>query len=404
MAAFDGRDFEGANAVLYLQEKAPKTARLALASGVVVSKKGSRALVVSLVAAHGVGPDSALKESIRVAQEALDHWAVKGVMSRTLAAVEDEHILWCAQSDGTLACRICTTTRLKPTFEARAEVRDSEGNLVPPKPEPVLEWHTSFRFFRLGQATTDLVDAFRNYYLALEAILSTIEPMELRQDGRPAERETEWLNRTLPKAAAFVDFREYAAPGAIGDPIDAIRTDIYAGARTRIFHAKTGAAVLLPHDDATRNALRDSVTRLRQLYLDLAQAVLGVHLLGGGGLAPAGFSAMVSGLEIRQFYASGEAVEATAAKQGRPPITLVSFDAAHAGDFDDEYHMAYVGTLPARGWPPGLVRQVGALVDGRIVIYEDLEGELDINELEYVECVMAIAAQDPQALGTRYLS
>jgi hypothetical protein len=135
------------------------------------------------------------------------------------------------------------------------------------------------------------------------------------------------------------------------------------------------------------------VTRLRQLYLDLAQAVLGVHLLGGGGLAPAGFSAMVSGLEIRQFYASGEAVEATAAKQGRPPITLVSFDAAHAGDFDDEYHMAYVGTLPARGWPPGLVRQVGAMVDGRIVNYEDLEGELDINGLEYVECVMAIAAR-----------
>lgn len=120
---------------------------------------------------------------------------------------------------------------------------------MPPKPEPVLEWHPSFRFFRLGQATTDLVDAFRNYYLALEAILSTIEPMELRQDGRPAERETDWLNRALPKAATFVDFREYAAPGSSGDPIDAIRTDIYAGARTRTFHAKTGATVLLPHDD-----------------------------------------------------------------------------------------------------------------------------------------------------------
>jgi hypothetical protein len=44
------------------------------------------------------------------------------------------------------------------------------------------------------------------------------------------------------------------------------------------------------------------------------------------------------------------------------------------------------------------------MVDGRIAIYEDLEGELDINGLEYVECVMAIAAQDPRALGTRYLS
>lgn len=228
--------------------------------------------------------------------------------------------------------------------------------------------------------------------------------MKLRQDGRPAERETDWLNRALPKAAKFVDFREYAAPGASGDPIDAVRTDIYVGARTRTFHAKTGAVVLLPHDDATRSALRDSVTRLRRLYLDLAQAVLGFRFLGGGGLAPAGFRAMVSGLAIRQFYASGEAVEETAAKEGRPPITLVSFDAAHADEFDDEYHVAYAGTLPAREWPPGLVRQVGAMVDGRIAIYEDLEGELDINGLEYVEFVMAIAAQDPRALGTRYLS
>lgn len=113
---------------------------------------------------------------------------------------------------------------------------------------------------------------------------------------------------------------------------------------------------------------------------------------------------MVSGLAIRQFYASSEAVEATAAKEGRPPITFVSFDAAHAGEFDDEYHVAYVGTLRAREWPPSLVRQVGAMVDGRVAIYEDLEGELDINGLEYVECVMAIAAQDPRALGTRYLS
>lgn len=407
MAAFDGRAFERANgAVLYLQEKATKTARLALAFGVVVSAKGSRALLVSLVAAHGLDPDSALNESIRVAQEALDHWAVQGVMARTLAAVEDEHIVWWEGADGVLACRIWTTMRLpNPTIELRGEVRDRDGKLVPPTPEPVLAWHPSFRFFRLGQATTDLVDAFRNYYLALEAILSTIEPMPLRQDGRPAEQETKWLNRALPKAATLVDFRKYAAPGASGDPIDAVRADIYADARTRTFHAKTGAAVLLPHDAATRNALQDSMLRLRQLYLDLAQEVLGFRFLGGVRLAPAAFRAMVSGLAIKQFYASSEAVEEDAAKEGRSPVTLTYFDATHASALDDEYHVVYVGTLPTHEWPSGLIRQLGAaMADGRIAIYEDLEGELNIGGLGCVQYVIAVAGQDPRALDTRYLS
>jgi len=405
MSAFGGRTFEGLNgAVLYLQEPARKSTRLTLASGAASSAKGSRALVVSLSNIRSQGIASALDESIRVAQEALDIWAVKGVMARTLAAVADEHIVWWKGTGGSLACRIWATTRFNPTFEARGEVRDREGNLVPPTPEPMLSWHPSFRFFRLGQATTDLVDAFRNYYLALEAILSTIEPMQLRQNGRPAEPERTWLDRALRRAAAIVDFADYTDASASGDPIDAVRTDIYAGARTRTFHAKTGAAVLLPHDDATRNELRGSVAHLRRLYLDLAQAVLGFRFHGGGGLAPTGFRAMASGVAVQQIYASSETVDPAAVEDGRPPATLAVFDAAHATQFDDEYHMAYVGKLHPRNLPSGLIRQVGVMLDGRIGIYQDLEGELDMDGLEYVEVVIAIAAQDPRALGTRYLS
>jgi hypothetical protein len=256
MPAFGGRTFEGLNgAVLYLQEPARKSARLTLASGVASSAKGSRALVISLSNIHSQGIASTLDESVGVAQEALDIWAVKGVMARPLAAVTDEHIVWWKGADGPLACRIWATARFNPTFEAQGEVRDREGNIIPHTPEPVLDWHPSFRFFRLGQATTDLVEAFRNYYLVLEAILSTIEPMKLRQDGRPAEREGTWLDRALRRAATIVDFADYVSESASGDPIDAVRADIYAGARTRTFHAKTGAAVLLPHDDATRRVI-----------------------------------------------------------------------------------------------------------------------------------------------------
>jgi hypothetical protein len=113
---------------------------------------------------------------------------------------------------------------------------------------------------------------------------------------------------------------------------------------------------------------------------------------------------MASGAKVQQLYASSETVDSAAVEDGRPPATLALFDAAHASQLDDEYHMAYIGMLHPRDLRSGLVRQAGAMLDGGIGIYQDLQGELDMDGLEYVEVVIAIAAQDPRALGTRYLS
>lgn len=405
MAAFDERTFEGSRgAVFYMRDKASKALRLVLASGIVVTDRGSRALVVSLSTDADYTSDSSLRESIQTAQEALDHWAVRGVMTRTLAAIEDEHILWWQEASGATRCRISTTNRFNFRFEARGEVRDRNGNLAPPTPEPIPEWHQSFRFFRMGQATTDLVDAFRNYYLAFESILSTIEPMRLRQSGRPAERERDWLDRALLKAASVIDFAEYLPRDVSDDPIRAIRDSIYASFRTGTFHAKTGAPVFLPHDDETRRLLGDSVERLRRLYVDLARVVLGLRFLGSGGLTPVGFQTVTSSWNVTQFYATSESVDIEAIESGRLPTTFASFDAAHASELDDEYLVAYVGILHADDFPPGGIRQVGALIDSRIGMYHDLEGLLDANDLNSIEFLAALSAQDPRALGTRYLS
>ena len=405
MPAFDQRTIDGSNgAVLYVQETAPRDAELERPDGVIASTKGSRALVVSLSAPRSQGADLVLDASIRVAQEALDVWAVSGVMARTLAPVADEHIVFWTDDEGMPVCRIWGTTRMDPKVEARLEVRDSEGNVVPPTPKAIVDWHPSFRFFRLGQAATDLVDAFRNYYLAFEALLTSIEPMHLRDDGRPAEQEAVWLGRALSKAATIVDFSAYTRPDANGNPVDDIKAEIYTGARTRTFHAKTGAAVLMPHDDETRAALRDLVERLRRLYLDLASAVLGIRFLGGGGLAPAGFRAMVSGASFQEMYVSSQAVDESTSRKGELPATFTVVDAAYAPEFDDEYHVAYRGTLLATGLESNLVVQLGTILNGAVGIYEDLEGELDVSGLHRIECVIAIEAQDPRALGTHYLS
>jgi hypothetical protein len=404
MAKFDGRELgEGNGAVLYLQEKVPKSARLALNAGIVFSEKGSRALVVRLFDRRYSAIEAVLQESIQLAQEVLDHWAVKGVFARTLAAIGDGHIVWRKDSCSVVVCRIWTTARLNFALEIQGEVRDRDGKVVPPAVEVVPDWHPSFRFFRLGQATTDLVDAFRNYYLALESILSTIEPIAFRSNGKPAEGEKKWLDRALAKAAEFVELGKYV--DAIGeDPIDSLGSEIYTGARTSTFHAKNGAQVFLPHDDVTRSALRGSVVRLRRLYLDLAQAVLKFRFIGGGGLAFAGFQAMASGLSIDKLYVSDELVNEVAINEGKLPSSFITFEAAHVGELDGEYQIAYSGNLAAKNWPCGTIRQFGTILNGAVGIYEDLDGVVDIEGIENIEFIVMVVAQDPQALGTRYLS
>ena len=50
-------------------------------------------------------------------------------------------------------------------------------------------WHSSMRYFRMAEVTDDLFDSFRNTYLALESLLSEIEAMQQRSNGRGWESE-----------------------------------------------------------------------------------------------------------------------------------------------------------------------------------------------------------------------
>ena len=67
-----------------------------------------------------------------------------------------------------------------------------------------LAWHESMRYFRISQITTDMFDAFRNLYLALESLLSHIAPVRLRPNGRPDEGEGQWAKRALQAASVLL--------------------------------------------------------------------------------------------------------------------------------------------------------------------------------------------------------
>jgi hypothetical protein len=86
------------------------------------------------------------------------------------------HTLWhgrrpeatCSGSVG----RNLTTAR----FNATVQVHDADENVVDPHPPPPKAWHESLRYYRVSESSTDLHDSFRNLYLALEALLSSVAP------------------------------------------------------------------------------------------------------------------------------------------------------------------------------------------------------------------------------------
>ena len=153
---------------------------------------------------------------------------------------------------------------------------DATGNPLPPSPPPALAWDESFRYYRLSQTTEDLYDAYRNLFLALESILSTIEPVQLRSNGKSYEPESVWLRRALTKAKGLVDIVRFV-PSSVTDPIDHLFKDLYESKRTALFHAKKNRNVFLPQDLAHRDAVTASLTVLVNLYLALVAAHLSLR-------------------------------------------------------------------------------------------------------------------------------
>jgi hypothetical protein len=215
-----------------------------------------------------------LDDAMNAAQEALDLWSMRGDASLVIEAAESQHVVWWTEN-ADIILRVIAVSDLGVAMSVSATVTDTHGNEVPQPALPALQWHPSFRYFRLLQTTADLFDAYRNLYLALESLLATVVPMRLSAAGKPAEREGAWLRRGLDHVHQYLfDLTPYVHPGATGDPVQLVSDDLYTATRTALFHSKSGRPVLLPHGTADRSEVLESLDRLARLYLRLAAEAL----------------------------------------------------------------------------------------------------------------------------------
>jgi hypothetical protein len=336
------------------------------------------------------------------ANRALDLMAVRSAGSYALADQAMPLICWTSGPRPTI--RI--TREAHQTFAFSLALAVAPGALAG---QPSTEWHDSMRYFRMSQTTTDLFDAFRNLYLALESVLSTITPVQIRPNGRP-EGEGAWTKRALVETARLLQsadsaltFDRYLRRPTTGDGTDLVFADLYQAARTSVFHAKNGRDFALPQNQRNRQQIAGALARYALLYTDLAEHVLGVRF-GRSSLGKAGFDAIadsiLNGMELGlSAEAHAEGCEFT----DEDAAALLPLRTTRSLSDDQPMRATVLGTRPVSEFPADLVvRSIGARdAAGRLAMSDDLGGPLTLKDAESVEFLFSYRAAG-QGIKTMY--
>ncbi len=337
--------------------------------------------------------EDARDQALWAAQRGLDLLCISGAADLSIVGVEDEHITWWREQNEAIL-RVTSVATISATVGAKVTVTDSLGNVRPDPPRPQAVWHESFRFFRLAQVTNDLFDAFRNLYLALESVLSSIAPPIAK-----GEWEGDWFRRALGEAQKLVDLSPFAPPGA-ADSLSSIYDDLYVNTRNAVFHAKSTRPHLLPHEWPERAAVVSSLRRLSRLYLKLVDAHLQLRRPSSGFYA-SGFKLMTQHLDkslVIHVTDDETPVGPDTATINPGGGRVVSLATRAAPELDQPFVRYFIGQ--------SLVSQLAELTHiGRIVTTGDdavpltagiLQGSLTLDFLDHFEAQMGLRLRNTQ--------
>lgn len=248
-------------------------------------RKGLRAVVVR--GDLGANHHDVLASAPESANRALDLLSLKSRLALALTDVHDLHVTWWNEPGGASVARFFFSHTMKLTASLNVVVTSPDGQAAQDAPAAA-GWQGSMRYFRMSEVTDDLFDSFRNTYLAIESVLSEIEPMRAGRSRRGWESEEDWFKRALRTASAHVPVRRFAPSPDLGDPIHAIWLELCEQLRHATFHAKTARNPLLPQDGFSRSRILEARQRYARLYLSLVGTIFRAQLgRGETGIGPA---------------------------------------------------------------------------------------------------------------------
>lgn len=266
----DGRFASGASFALSATSKANAVIELAGAEVELVA--GQKDAVVRLEDAYDAS--DLYSRAYEVVQAGLDMASILGKVDAAIADAEDEHVLWWTEPDGPVVRVVSTVSLAAGAGSVAVVAHDADGNVIPPT--PVHPRHSvGFRYFRLAQVTEDLFDAYRNMYLAFEALLSSKYP----KTGRG---ERKWLREALDDARKSIQIADLVGEDS-ADPVGDLLAQIYTDARLPLFHAKDGEEFYVPHDSVeSRDVVSRALSVLTKVVLRMAAVWFDARRMGGG--------------------------------------------------------------------------------------------------------------------------
>jgi len=177
------------------------------------------------------------------------------------------------------------------------QVFDNKGNIISPPLPSLPDWTHAFRYYRLSQASLDLFEAYRNLYLAFEAILQTICPK------RGKEKVKRWLRRALNEVNNIIPL-SLVYPGTT-DPIKSFISSQYDNIRNKLFHGRSSKNIIL-YEDINPSEVSIGFEELIRLFQEIARKYFKVTTKGGV-VTYEGFNAMMDILHDKiQFYFSDD--------------------------------------------------------------------------------------------------
>lgn len=242
-------------------------------------KQDQRDVVVRFRGAKGA--TEVFEKGHLLAQQGLDLASILGKLDTVIQDAEEDHVLWWTDASGLVIRLVSTVTMPVGVGPATLQVADSNGNIVPPVPVHPRH-HSGFRYYRLAQSSEDLYDAYRNMYLAFEALLSERCPKlkKGQQNKKTNEGEREWLDRGLKLVETELSLGGIV-PNA-PDTAKAILSAIYDDARLPLFHSKKGEKVYTPHDSPSdRKIVSNALKVLTHVVLRMAEKWFDARRMGG---------------------------------------------------------------------------------------------------------------------------
>ena len=242
-------------------------------------------------------PDDIAASCLELAQRGLDLAAATGASAQSLPEAADQHIVWWRASTGAIL-RVVIARPLHVFVSAAGGVVDAHGHVQPLPSLPAATWNPSMRFFRLSQLADDVFEAYRNAFLALEAVL------DATVSSGTATGEKAWLKfalRDVPRTYGLDLHRYLSHSKAVQDPVDQFMQEQWTARRCAVFHAKTTAkGSLLPGVPSDRRKVADALEPILRLVIDLNRAAFNA-IFPGGGMTVDGFDMAIKNLLAHRY-------------------------------------------------------------------------------------------------------